>query len=172
MILLIGPNGGVDFGRTSFYFRTNIEDLLQYLVRDSMELMDFDFGIGDEPAFRCCECHRFIPLITGSVDHVIPRTRLMQNVHYITRGQGEVYESVKYTRGMICIHKKGKVYLISPSNGSIGVYDYQLVTNNEGEDIMQVEGLEIPLKKALENDMHNLQLMCHYCNSRKGNRGF
>lgn len=172
MILLIGPWGRVDFGRTSLYFRANIEDLLQYLVRDSMELMDFDFGIGDEPAFRCCECHRFTPLITGSVDHVIPRTRLMQNVHYITRGQGEVFDSVNYSRGMIDIHERGKVYLISSSNGSIGVYDYRLVENDEEEVIMQVNGREIPLKKALENDMNNLQLMCHFCNSRKGNRGF
>lgn len=89
MILLIGPYGGVDFKRTSLFFRANIEDLQRCLLHNSMEIVDFDFGAGSETSFRCCKCNRFIPLITGSVDHVIPRTRLLSNIQLISRCDGE-----------------------------------------------------------------------------------
>ena len=170
MILLVGPEGGLDFGKTSFFFRANIEDLLDYLIRgNSMELDEFDFGVGPEPAFRCCGCHRFTPLITGSVDHVIPRTSLLSKTKIVSR-VGEIYDSVQYKWGYIYIRREGKVHLINAAESNIDIYDYELESNDEGEVFMQVAGMEFPLEKVLENDMQNLQLMCHYCNSRKGNR--
>lgn len=162
MILLVGTWGGVYFSSTSLFFRTNIDDLSRYLIR-TVEHGTFDFGRGEERAFRCCSCRRFTPLITGSVDHVIPRSNLL--VNYVHR-HGELYDSVVYKFGMayVCIH--GKLQLVFKQDGSTGIYDYFI---NENEQLC-VNGHAIPLKTALENDMQNLQLMCCYCNSFKGNR--
>lgn len=62
--------------------------------------------------------------------------------------------------------------MIRASNSNIETCDYQLVEKEYGGVFMQVADKEISLRRALENDMQNLQLMCHYCNSRKGNLFF
>ncbi len=163
MILLIGPWGGVGFNSTSLYFRTNIDDLAPHLIHD-VEYRYFDFGIGEERAFRCRNCRRFTPLIPGSVDHIIPRSTL--TVQYVRRA-GELYDSVTYSHGTAKVCIGGKLQLIYKQDGSIGTYDYEV---NEEEELLSVNGHVIPVRTALENDMQNLQLMCCYCNSFKGNR--
>lgn len=165
MILLVGPRGSVEFAKTSFFFRANIDALMPYLDRQ-INYEWYDFGIGRERAFRCCGCKRYVPLFTGTVDHVVPKSLLTVDcVDQI----GTLHNSVVYKNGIVQICRRGKYYLIEKSSSIIYSDSYSIGLKH-GKYTLEIDGQSISLKDALENDMENLQLMCGFCNSLKGNR--
>lgn len=170
MILLIGPSGGVDFAATSLYFRVNIDRLSPYLINSTVH-GDFDFGIGSERAFRCCSCYRYTPLITGTADHIVPRTRFQVGVK---RNTGELYNSVSYQGESVTVYMRGVIQVISKNGVDMCHVGYKL-EQKSGSDLYNIvlngcETQPILLNLALLNDIQNLQLMCCHCNSFKGNR--
>lgn len=161
---------------TSKYIRDNAgKPSVAPYVFDRLGSLKFDFRLGPEPAFICPGCGRITPAKTSSVDHIIPKSTFR---YLIFKGSAND-DSFRFDGSTLRIKETGQIdfrdlYLDKglrkhyvthhPDNGSIdyGQIDYCTSTfRREGS---------VAIEDIMINALENLRLMCHSCNSSKGNR--
>lgn len=180
--VVIGPGGGLDFAKTSMFIRSNFDQMLQFKLINQPSVF-FDFGPGAERAFQCPDplCQRHFPAQTATVDHCIAQANLLHAVHYL----GGIRE-MQLSHNRFDIGESGDINVVyhSPtgnltSNIHPQLYDYD--NGNKRISIYSQIGRgawaqrtytcqNVPVVNILANIIENLQLMCHFCNARKGNR--
>ncbi len=115
-------------------------------ARISGNFVKHNFGLGPEPAVKCFGCHRLTPTVLITGDHIVPQSdkiALRRSIAYKTDGlKKDIYERVV---GMALSSLRG-----DPDSKSI-----QLIQQYD---------------EKLKDDNRNIQPLCWYCNTVKGNR--
>ncbi len=105
-----------------------------------------NFGNGREPAPKCLGCHRFLPIILLTGDHIVPQSNhqaLRQKIAYELDGfDRNIYEKVVKMRVA------------------------SLLKDPIVQHIQRIKQYDDTLK----DDLRNIQPLCWYCNATKGNR--
>lgn len=115
-------------------------------ARTAGQYVKHNFGVGLEPAVKCFGCHRLLPptLITG--DHIVPKSNqkaLREMIAYKLDGfNKEIYEKV------------------------VDIQVTPLRSEPIKEFIEAIKKYDI----TLEEDNRNIQPLCWYCNTKKGDR--
>jgi len=115
-------------------------------ARISGNFVKHNFGLGPEPAVKCFGCHRLIPTVLITGDHIVPQSdklALRRSIAYKTdRLEQRIYERVV-------------TMALSTLRGDRDYKSIQLIKEYD---------------KSLEKDNRNIQPLCWYCNTVKGNR--
>ena len=115
-------------------------------ARISGNFVKHNFGLGPEPAVKCFGCHRLTPTVLITGDHIVPKFNklaLRRSIAYKTDGLEEgIYERVV------------RMALSS------------LLSDRDYKSIQLIQEYD----KSLEKDNRNIQPLCWYCNTVKGNR--
>jgi 5-methylcytosine-specific restriction endonuclease McrA len=122
-------------------------------------ITDLDFGRGLERAFCCPGCRRWLPLTTATVDHIVPKSIVKNLVE--TEGPGKVKKWTKKYKADYGLEK--------PLNFTkIRYWD----ARGRSWATKKLRGWELEefVAEHSGNDLDNLRLMCHSCNSSKRDR--
>src|SRR5690606_27769182 len=73
------------------------QDTTKYVKRNAGHfgnVQDKNFGTGNEPAFRCPGCRRWIPVVLGTVDHIVPKSVLKTHFDLTGKNAPEFYKDI------------------------------------------------------------------------------
>ena len=185
MLVVHGPTGSINWGYTSTFLRNNYADFVYYyhngvVPRDAQEEWR-NFGAGMEPIFTCPMCNRTLPLALGEVDHRQPKSTLIVDRvavgdtitragnRYSVPANGSIttinVTSPKIVERRFEVRADGCLYLTAST-----VADMAAPLLPGRRRVVTYHTTGTPLSVLARNDLHNLQLLCGWCNRSKGNR--
>lgn len=140
---------------------TNWKETTKYIKANSGSFGTTDklnFGKGQEQAFCCPGCKRWLPVALATVDHMVPKSILKNLVENLGPETIETWTGINKEK-----------------YGLSNALDFETIRYRKGmrwakKKFKERWELEEFVAKHLGNDLDNLQLMCHSCNSSKRDR--
>ena len=124
-----------------------------------------DFGAGRERSFQCSGCHRWLPVSRATVDHIVPKSYLKSMIDKggLKGGQG----LVNMNRARYGLNQDLDWFNVKYRVNKGGMKGWKWSGKKKLRDHNHAD--EVYLEAHALNDLDNLQLMCHSCNSSKRN---
>lgn len=170
MVVILSPGNKLIWSVTSQMIRTNWSVLSNYVKGPLFGTPPHDFGIGSEPTYRCVSCRRYCPVATSTVDHIVPRSLMKVHVFDIP-GRDHCFLLNTFwmnKSGMISVipNDLGKPLRLHYTIERIGTSDFMRCHKEFSSEVLFTWNVY----DVAVNMLNNLQPMCAYCNSCKGNR--
>lgn len=180
MVVAVSARNKLIWSVTSQQLRQHWDILHFYLHAAVFDLKQWDFGLGWEWSFRCRGCRRFCPVETATIDHVVPRSQI--RVEYLDPSSSR---DTGFSGNTFYMKEEGELSVIPLDMTRRADRLHYRIRKSYGGDIVECFHLSDyesihPGKSVVEyswtvgdfveNLLENLQPMCAYCNSCKGNR--
>lgn len=167
MVVAVSARNRLIWSVTSRQIRDHWSVFHNYLRGQSSARGRWNFGNGEEAAFRCPRCKRYYPLFTATIDHVVPRSEIQ--IEYTDSEWGNCFLGTRFR-----LTRQGMLSVIPFDADRRAVrLKYKIGSDNVMQCYEQFESdiiFSFDPCTLVENLLDNLQPMCAHCNSCKGNR--